>query len=805
MASVDALNPAFPLNTGVQVYIYTAGFTHYLDSNGLMLATNASNNSAVPNPLSVVSNSITGDPMLKLPGTSYYLNVSVDGTVSMSLTNQSISLNSNGTITIKPIKGSSWYYLSIVLDEALTTNKLAYTDQPSTYWSFLSSVNYSPVIKSDMVSIYNQDLIPYFPIEKPIIRKMFNGPGICYDTHRPTGYICQVQDSVTKQDLCGFGSKEIKSDCREACYLPNSSYLACASSDGLGSSSKYCYTNKPTNSLEICAIGGPGTVDSGGKLNQCACLNDPDEFPLYDRCFRNDTQKGCMQSRQALTDKVYGPWVEDAKDTQSIKSYCMQHHTTTNGPLLFTDPRCLNWASDNPSNYQLLLDSYCRLHPNSPLCSQFCANQPQTQGTCYYSMQQYCADKNNTPSPACREWCKNTNVDCDSTFANYCTSLGSPTDALAADPELCGCFLPTTFYNNFFNTLQSKITLPPDFQPSKQCFFGACAGSKIQPYNVKQTTGKICPNVQTCLQQVNFNNSGVIEGDVTVKANNFCNFSLPKTYSFQTGPWGPCQSDAFGNGLQTRSVKCVANDGTIGPDESCYNVSSKPSSYQECILPPPPPPPPSTPPTTTNSTGTTTPIQPPPPPPPPSYDYYIGPWDLCINNVRQRTVYCADSSGNEVPVNNCSKTVPSNSQVCDSGTSSSPSTTPTNGGSTSSIPTVPTVSKNYVYQTTDWGACETQGKQTRLVFCYDNTLLNKVDYSLCKSLIEPSVTRTCLSGMVQAVPKKNLYIAIVLAVLGFFTLVIKKVHPAVAVVFVGGASYFAWKYIQDKQTALNNA
>lgn len=736
-----------------QVYLYTTGFVFLVDGTGVRVNVNAN-----PQPLSIVTNSLSGKPGL-MQG-SNYLNIDSNG-ISMSSTFQPIYLLANGNIAVET-KDKVTKYFNINLQ-----GQSSLDDTPLTRFNFVVKPNNTALKSNDSVGIYNVGAASFFPYnyeDAKVIASTFLPSQIC-DTVSGADQNCYIRNKKG-ENVCAIGTKRGSIlGCAIGCPsdVPQMEYIGCDQGSTFRQSQNFCFRQRNFNNVESCAA-PDDSVLVDDKLNQCVCLQTTPNQQISNQCFNTDGSGGCLKSqlKTPLTQTTFAPWSIDVKDAQSIKTFCSQHDPLSQGPYLFTDSRCLNWATDNPEAYNATLDSYCRQHPNTTFCASFCANQTADKSTCNFSMGQWCSDFANVASPACREWCKNPNINCDASISSYCRSLGSPTDALATDPELCGCFLPTTFYDNYFKSLKDKIVVPPNFQPNKQCFFGSCAQSKIQPFVVKNSEGRLCPNVQTCLQNITFSNNGTITGNVNITNNNSCNFSIPLTYKFKTGDWGECQRQADGTGVQTRSVTCVANeDGSLGSDDKCLSSGLKPASFQAC-------------------TPTSEDIA--------SFSYLIGPWDLCKNGKQSRTVVCVDKDQNMVADMNCKNEKPAMQQSCGE--------EPPNGPTGPTDPVAPDVV--YKYHVTEWSDCK-DGKQTRNVLCYNDTDFIKVDNSFCKGS-KPISSQPCFTPNV--VSKKNLYLAIALGTLGTYTLLKKNVSVVITGILFMGMLYYANKYQEDKTSLI---
>ena len=150
------------------------------------------------------------------------------------------------------------------------------------------------------------------------------------------------------------------------------------------------------------------------------------------------------------------------------------------------------------------------------------------------------------------------------------------------------------------------------------------------------------------------------------------------TYSWVSESWGTCSSDQ-----QTRNVTCQNSSGQTVANSSC-NSGTKPATTQSC-----------------NSF---------------SYDWKIGNWGTCQNNIQDRTILCERDDGVIVANSSCNNgTKPSSSQSCNSTT--------------------------YSWVSGTWGTCS-GGEKTRTVSCQNNSG-QTVANSNCNSGTKPTTTQSC--------------------------------------------------------------
>jgi hypothetical protein len=117
----------------------------------------------------------------------------------------------------------------------------------------------------------------------------------------------------------------------------------------------------------------------------------------------------------------------------------------------------------------------------------------------------------------CFQFCKEQQgVVCDTILTKWCAG---DVAKLKAQPNTCGCFMGTTFYNNYFDSL-AKISPVLGVQRDETCIFPACsAGSAIRAQG-RWTSP--CQNLVNCISTVELGNSGVITGNINIAQTTAC-------------------------------------------------------------------------------------------------------------------------------------------------------------------------------------------------------------------------------------------------------------------------------------------
>lgn len=133
-------------------------------------------------------------------------------------------------------------------------------------------------------------------------------------------------------------------------------------------------------------------------------------------------------------------------------------------------------------------------------------------------------------------------------------------DCMLAKKQMCGCFLPQSVYDVYFEQLKARLkgTASESLPEYKTCYFPDCARSELKP-----TTLETCPSITNCIQNVVVDAKGNIN-NLDINSSAECGNFLGK---WSVGDWGTCE-----NGVQTRDVKCSSS--------SCSG--DKPSITQSC-------------------------------------------------------------------------------------------------------------------------------------------------------------------------------------------------------------------------------
>lgn len=142
---------------------------------------------------------------------------------------------------------------------------------------------------------------------------------------------------------------------------------------------------------------------------------------------------------------------------------------------------------------------------NSQVCSNFVNAYQQTHPTSNLNntiMQYYCQN-DNLLNNACVSFCSHNPDLCNESLQSYCNNNPDLPDVI------CGCYRPSTFYDNLSKDLQSKF--PSQFKnilSVKKCNYAGCQSSNFIP---KNATSNNCND--QCIQSTSFNVGGNINTD----------------------------------------------------------------------------------------------------------------------------------------------------------------------------------------------------------------------------------------------------------------------------------------------------
>lgn len=143
---------------------------------------------------------------------------------------------------------------------------------------------------------------------------------------------------------------------------------------------------------------------------------------------------------------------------------------------------------------------------------------------CQTTMSKYCSL--NPIDTRCITYCNAPNSNCDDNLKKYCGTIYNAKGMAGINDNgsiqnICSCFLPQSFYTNYYNSLNQKY---PNVKSDLTNITPECAYSKCQTASIKSVTNRntVCPNIAACFQNLKVDNYGTIEGG-DIKSDQICN------------------------------------------------------------------------------------------------------------------------------------------------------------------------------------------------------------------------------------------------------------------------------------------
>ena len=155
---------------------------------------------------------------------------------------------------------------------------------------------------------------------------------------------------------------------------------------------------------------------------------------------------------------------------------------------------------------------YCKENATTKVCEKFCRD-----GSCDSALKVVCEGEN-LKEGVCINYCKSKNVHCDSVLQTYCEGLindGTFSDLIKdrTFSNICGCFLPQSYYDNYITSVEEKIPIKLSGD-IKNCYYPQCTTSEIHPFDWKNGPQN-CPSNNSCINITNVDNSGSVQ-DVNI-------------------------------------------------------------------------------------------------------------------------------------------------------------------------------------------------------------------------------------------------------------------------------------------------
>lgn len=319
--------------------------------------------------------------------------------------------------------------------------------------------------------------------------------------------------------------------------------------------------------------------------------------------------------RNSETEKLgvaWYPWSRACDFSNVTKDFCSQVDTLEPAGMsrlmLNRNQQCKNWESrmkevGKASVIDDIRNRYCEENSQDEGCADYCLNKNLG---CYSKMLEFC-QKENLETPVCRRFCRNDGIDCNDKIKEYCRVLTDTNqleinkdekdtkvlEQLSNRLDLCGCFMPSYYMENYWNSLE-KLQLSPEAKNDlcskfpigdprrkefecdvkrdaypipriSECFYRPCASSSaLRPY-----PGKIkpaCPNITQCIQTVNFDisGSGKVIGNINIDQKAECGGlqAVPEASS--------CTGNQYFSSDLKKCVECPVNSTVSNDKLRCY-------------------------------------------------------------------------------------------------------------------------------------------------------------------------------------------------------------------------------------------
>lgn len=188
---------------------------------------------------------------------------------------------------------------------------------------------------------------------------------------------------------------------------------------------------------------------------ECSGGMNGNKFGIQRVAYNGDPTQCCISGAQIDGSYTCNPEYNNASSpscSSALNDYCSQ------GANMFTNPRCGEWATANPNEYNNAMGMICNAMD--------------------LTLDQY--------SGQCISWCMQNPGKCNTSMQNYCTE--NP------DISMCSCYASTAAMKNIFAS---------DVNPS--CIDANCIQHGYQFYEGNLN----CPNEVTCIEQLNLKNSGI--------------------------------------------------------------------------------------------------------------------------------------------------------------------------------------------------------------------------------------------------------------------------------------------------------
>lgn len=291
-----------------------------------------------------------------------------------------------------------------------------------------------------------------------------------------------------------------------------------------------CGNNTSLNSL-CTESGGNGCSQGRPDVLMCSGLSSND---VYDKSeYQIDPATDCLQvPMDDVTNKMY-----TCPDGYQVAGY-QQRSSSGKNFLQCCKPQeastytfYKNNIKNNPEN--CCFDGYNTGSQGDAVCNYlgFKTGSPN----CTSTVRDYC--RKNMTDQRCKAYCSVRSNNCDDIITDYCASNPSSSETI------CGCFHSDEFYLNYANQLSERVPglISTTYDPG--CIYPPCSASSLKKFTFRQ--GATCPSIQQCIQSVNVDNKGNINGSIDVNNSVNCtNLAVSCSSNSQCGKDQICLSGA---------------------------------------------------------------------------------------------------------------------------------------------------------------------------------------------------------------------------------------------------------------------
>ena len=255
---------------------------------------------------------------------------------------------------------------------------------------------------------------------------------------------------------------------------------------------------------EECITGAATARSSSGLLDPLKCKL------MYPDVYVQEVPATVARGGSALMPGAWAPWTSDSRDSAAVLAFCSQLDTRGTPTPFYTSSTysatCGAWCNQNRDRCNTAQAAFCSKYPMVAGCTATCLKQG-----CLRSLQTYCQGSH-LDQPECQTFCKSDDArkqgfNCDQALTRYCASLPAADALKLARADVCGCFMPASYYENFFRVLNGRYTIGVPTPPLATCFFPYCSG----PNAIKPVVFTPCPNISQCIAFTNVEISGEVK------------------------------------------------------------------------------------------------------------------------------------------------------------------------------------------------------------------------------------------------------------------------------------------------------